>query len=491
MARLSQALCANCHAVPEPKVIAREFWPKLFGEMKGYMERQSMPFDGAALKELEAHYVAESPVGMKALRDDYTPGGLPFRKEIAGWPKESERPMITHVRATDLDQDGRADAVICENFDGRPGRVSWLRHRQGRWEERLLAFIEAPVRSFVFDHDGDGDLDLVIASMGIMEPNEQLIGSVIVLVNDGKMNFSPRVIAKGLARVTDVKPMDVDGDGDLDFLVAMFGWRFTGKLGWLETKADGTHELHTLLEANGAMRLAPVSLNGDGRPDFLCLFSQQHETMMAFTNEGGGQFSSRILDRAPTPSWGSSGFVPEDLDGDGDLDILLTNGDVMDTDGQPKPYHGIRWLENVGGFLGWMPHDILSYHNCYQALPIDLDGDGDLDIVASNLYYHWDVHEMPSLIWLENQGGMRFTPRRLAYTPTNLASFDIADFDGDGTLDILGGGMHLAGPLGRDARLTAWMGGAGTTDDRDQPRPVPGTELNKILLVPPGGEPPR
>ena len=47
-----------------------------------------------------------------------------------------------------------------------------------------------------------------------------------------------------------------------------------------------------------------VDLNKDGRPDFLALVSQHHETVVAFLNRGKGQFERRELFTAPHPHWG-------------------------------------------------------------------------------------------------------------------------------------------------------------------------------------------
>jgi hypothetical protein len=73
----------------------------------------------------------------------------------------------------------------------------------------------------------------------------------------------------------------------------------------------------------------PVAdLDGDGRPDFVALFSQEHETVVAFLNVGGLRFEPRVIYAAPHPAFGSSGSTG----GPGDRDVLLSNGDSTDTD---------------------------------------------------------------------------------------------------------------------------------------------------------------
>lgn len=80
------------------------------------------------------------------------------------------------------------------------------------------------------------------------------------------------------------------------------------------------------------------------------------------------------------PAFGYSGLTVVDIDADGDLDILTSNGDTMDA-GYPTPDHGVRWWENTGVYP-FEPHRIATMPGCYSAKPADLDGDGDLDIAA-------------------------------------------------------------------------------------------------------------
>jgi len=110
-------------------------------------------------------------------------------------------------------------------------------------------------------------------------------------------------------------------------------------------------------------------------------------------------------------------------------------------------------LDNRDGEL--VPHELFRMPGCYRAVAHDVNGDGHLDIVVSGLYFDWPEEDYPSLVWLENDGTAKFPPHTILYGPTNLATMDVGDLNHDGLPDILVGGMHLPGPLGRHARLTA------------------------------------
>lgn len=446
--------CGICHLVPPPSSIPKRSWPSIMDDMVTLTAQANLPMTQHEAIDILRYYQTFAPENMPAFEGKFEETGLKFTMQAVGIPPQRDRPTVTHVEVTDLDGDGIDDVVVCDNDNSQ---VSWLRYQSdGTWQETVLAKVDAPVHTKTFDSNGNGHLDIVIASMGYMHPNDRLTGSVILLENDGQQNFTSTTLISGLPRITDVQPGDFDNDGDIDYLLAMFGWRTTGGFAWLEMRSGGLQpQLHPIETINGAMLVEPVDFDGDGLLDFVGLVTQEHEALIAYRNRGVGFFPD-LIDRAPHPAFGSSGFQLVDLDGDGDLDILMSNGDYMDTDESTKPYHGVRWLENTGDFK-FVSHEIVSLPGCYRAIACDLDGDGDLDIVAASLFYGWEETPVPSLVWLENDGQQNFTARQIAFSPTNLATVDVGDFNGDGKLDIIAGGMHVAGPLGRVGRLTVWM----------------------------------
>ena len=435
--------------------MARHAWPNTLESMVKFTVAKKLPLSRTELEQIARYYVSQSPESLPIIADDLADCGLKFSKKAIGELEVHEKPQVTSVKLADVNADGQSELIVTDNLNES---ISELRRSEdGTWEERILAKGPAPVNSTAMDVDSDGDVDFGISLMGFMHPNDRMIGEFHLLINDGQGQFSRQVVLQGdVPRITDCAPGDFDGDGDIDIVLAMFGWRDTGEIGFLEQVAPLQFKHKTLLQVNGVMRVITTQLDDDPRPDFLALITQQHEVIARFLNVGKNQFRSEIISRANHPTFGSSSIFVEDLDQDGDEDILYTNGDMMDENPEPKPYHGVRWLENNRWkysvrYLTGMP-------GCYDAKPVDMDGDGDLDVVYSALYFQWKENDFPSLAWLENLGGFRkFTARKIAYSPSNLANIAVGDLSGDGKPDIVGGGMHVPGPADRAGRLTLWL----------------------------------
>ena len=76
-----------------------------------------------------------------------------------------------------------------------------------------------------------------------------------------------------------------------------FGWRSTGFIGLLANHtvdyAQPSFETTRLDERTGTIHVVPTDMNKDGRLDFVALISQQHETVVAYLNDGAGAFHAR------------------------------------------------------------------------------------------------------------------------------------------------------------------------------------------------------
>lgn len=431
-------------------------WPHALETMVSLIQEKNLPLTQAEMDQITSFYLRNAPESLpEVVDDDLKETGLKFTQKAIGELTVHIKPQITSVKLADIDGDGKShELIVTDNLNNS---VSWLRQVEGQWKESVLCSGDAPVNTTAMDIDGDGDTDFGISLMGFMHPNDELIGEFHLLINDGKGNYErKKILAGGVPRITDCAPGDYDGDGDIDIVLAMFGWRKTGQVAILEQTAPLVFKLKNIATINGLMRVIPAHLNDDKQIDFVALITQQHEMIVRFINQGNNQFQSQIIARANHPSFGSSSIHIADLDLDGDEDILYTNGDMMDESPTPKPYHGVRWLENDN--WNYKLHELAYMPGCYDAKPADMDGDGDLDIVYSALYFQWKEADFPSLAWLENVDGkfQKTIPRKIAYAPTNLANIAVGDLNGDGKVDIVGGGMHVPGPPDRAGRLTLW-----------------------------------
>jgi hypothetical protein len=248
--------------------------------------------------------------------------------------------------------------------------------------------------------------------------------------------------------VADVEAGDFDGDGRVDLVVAAFGWFRTGEIVLLLNRTDDwsrpQFERKVVDARPGAINVIPKDLDGDGKLDFVALLAQHFESVTAYLGDGRGGFRAQPLYAAPHPNWGSSGMELTDLDGDSDLDVLLTNGDMFDDD-ILKPYHGLQWLENEGR-LRFRPHPLAALPGAHRAVAADVDGDGDQDVVASaftGIASAGGGRPQPALVWLEQGKKGRFTRHTLAFGVPLHATVAAADVDDDGDIDVVTGLLTL------------------------------------------------
>lgn len=379
---------------------------------------------------------------------------IDFLVPVAIGMEFNDPPLIAHIQAVDLDHDGLLDVIVC---DDRGNFVSWIRQNPaGTFTEKILADgLIAPAHVEVIDFDGDGDKDLMVAVLGMLFPNNDKIGSVVILENDGQFNFTKRVVAEKIARVSDVRAGDLDNDGDMDLAVAQFGYD-DGETRWIENLGNWKFKSHILQYLSGPINVEIVDIDSDGDLDIISLVSQEWEEIYCFINDGKGNFKPNLLFGSSNQDYGSSGISLYDLDQDGDVDILYTNGDAFDyIPPQGRPWHGVQWLENKGN-LDFEFHRICSFTGATNVRAADIDNDGDIDLFAVSAFNIWDSPESYSFIWLENDGNMNFIKREITRNPTHLLVCEPGDFNNDGLIDVVTGGMHTYPPFDRMSRITLW-----------------------------------
>ena len=380
---------------------------------------------------------------------------IDFLDPVPVGQKFTEAPLISNIEAVDLDGDGLMDIIVC---DCKSNSINWIRQfPAGVYTETVLADgLNAPAHVQVIDFDKDGHKDILVAVLGLLFPSNDKIGSVVILQNDGTNHFIKHVVVDKIARVSDVRAGDLDGDGDLDLAVAQFGYD-DGETRWIENLGNWKFKSHILQNLSGPINVILDDIDKDGDLDIISLVSQEWEEIYCFINDGKGNFTPKLLYGSSNEDFGSSSIYICDLNKDGKDDILYTNGDAFDyIPPQGRPWHGVQWLENKGN-MNFEFHRICNFIGAYNARPVDIDNDGDLDIFCVSAFNLWDKPESQSFIWLENDGKMNFTLHNIANTPTHILTLEQGDFNNDGLMDFVTGDMHAYPPYDRMGRITLWM----------------------------------
>ncbi len=354
--------CGNCHEEPPADTFPRSAWKHEVERMYMFFNESGRPLRPPPLEQVVQYYEERAPLELPPANIQRADHRLPVRFApmdypcFAGPPTVSP-PHISNVNLVHLFDPKRLDVLACDMMGGAVLVLQPYLPQPG-W--RLL-YGKGPEKGFnpahteVVDLDGDGIQDILVANLGHFLPTDRRCGSVVWLRGLGEGRFEPVTLLKDKGRIADVQARDFNGDGKLDLIVACFGWNTIGEIYYLENRTKDWKKpdfaSHVLDERHGAIHVPIADLNGDGKPDFVALIAQESETVVAFLNEGGGHFRKETLYRAPHPGYGSSGIQLVDLNGDGKLDVLYTNGDTLDPPYLLKPYHGIQWLENTGNLI--------------------------------------------------------------------------------------------------------------------------------------------
>lgn len=286
----------------------------------------------------------------------------------------------------------------------------------------------------VGDVNGDGVLDLV--AMGFH-------GEVVIATGFGDGTFGNRISLpapdgfEGVVRTVDAG--DLDGDGDVDVAI---GWSNIppdsgGFITVLVNNGSGFDDRQDVLLDTQLTRtpfdLQICDVNSDGRDDIVCctnvLDILPQPASVTILRSLGPAAAGGIDFTAPQHIESSSlayNILAHDMDGDGDLDILMASRDGNTFSSYRNDGTGVFTLVTEIFFL-LLPHP-------YSIVAGDFDGDGIQDVVLGT----WMTK---SLILLTGDGNLGFAVGD--EIPVGVLGWGLmqriatTDMDGDGTLDIV------------------------------------------------------
>ena len=419
-------------------------------------------------------------------------------REIASWPEEDGYSgYVTYLAALDLDGDGDLD-VLSASSPGvwaNSGAIVWYQNLDGRGDfgARQLITTQTTGSNLVTvrDFDGDGDLDVVSTVAGTDDQTGKWEVRIAWFENaDGHGSFgAARVIGDPEIEYGAVTAADIDGDGDQDVVTTLLTPSWENVLAWYpNTDGRGRFGSIQIIKSDVSWQdsVTAADLDGDGDLDLLLGSHADDGKLILYENtDGRGTFGPRrtIVERGVEPlaadldgdadldllSFSNAGIawygntdgrgsfdatwwitspiqVPQsaylaDLDHDGDLDVLsaaVTTTYQLVGD-QISSTVEIAWYENRDGHGAFGRRQLISSGAAWQisAVPVDLDGDGDLDVLSASTAY-----QDHRISWYENIDGQgSFGPLRIISASTDrfrhAVSIAAADIDGDNDLDIL------------------------------------------------------
>ena len=264
---------------------------------------------------------------------------------------------------------------------------------------------------------------------------------LLLLAAPASAQFGPfQEVGIGLASARDVKVVDFDGDSVLDVLSADL---VTGQIVLYRGVGGGDFDTGRVLGGGpittgtrGPTVFAVGDLDGDGDPD-IAAQTDLGETV-ALRNLGAGTTGLPVpLDDVPgARSSFSLSISIEDMDGDGINDV------VMSTGGPSSGASGGTWVQRSSPSFTFTPRERLfpTVLPGGRASFGDIDGAGDADTLV--LY-----SESSDINWIRTDGVL---PRTVAINVTTgpggspLLDAELGDVDGDGDLDVVAVGSSFA-----------------------------------------------
>lgn len=316
------------------------------------------------------------------------------------------------VALGDLDGDGDLDAFVAnDHIPFSEANQVWFNDGNGHFTAGATLGTADGYAVALGDLDGDGDLDAIVAGV---------VPGQVWLNQGGAQGGTEGDFAAGVSFGSftsyGIALGDVDNDGDLDALVVG-----NSNQVWLNN-GDATFAAGPALPFQFSRSVVLADLDGDGWLDAIIADSAEGSNNRVWWNDGNwnpGPGSFTAGDLLPTTGLINSVAVAN-LDGDSQPDIFLAGSGP----------NQIFWNEGSRVFSTAGPLPVSD--NSWAVALADVDGDGRLDAVVGN------VHADPIRLW-RNEGGRIFTIGQEFGNESGLywsRGLGLADLNGDSAADL-------------------------------------------------------
>ena len=327
----------------------------------------------------------------------------------------------TWVAANDLDGDGLKDLLVLNRWDSSVSK--FFANQNGNYVGKTvrLPLVRSPIDIATADLNQDGIIDLVaVGNSTSSTTNSQ----ASIFYGTGRGFFSPRLDFPLDGSVREVEILDLDGDSDNDIAAPIQGDYLRI---FRNDQQAGFSVVDIPLENwPSNFRFGMGDLNGDQLPDFLTALSG-HKNYIQYKNLGDLNF---VQSNAIRIEEGVSKFDVADINGDGHADLAV-----------PDPENDVVWVLFGQGDLNFSVGQQLTSD---QSLPCeanfaDLDGDDDLDLLVTRRY-DFDDYLSPEHVIFKNNGFGQFEFDRSIQLEAAFGGFDqtvVIDVNEDSELDIV------------------------------------------------------
>ncbi len=443
---MAQVYCSSCHQFPDPKELTKDIWiNKIMPNMATRMGfKWGFPYKGLDVDEIKAIMDTGLFPDKPVISEEMMLRIVKYYENNS--PKKSEPQKRAIKPDTNLTlfayKSRKINAISNQNlllksFSDKSkilrsfeDKGTWIYDLKSQKNTFLSPIVASDAQSF--------NQNLYLLNLVKTQAYNIPKGCIYVFPwKNEQPEKTSKVLIDSLIRPVNMDIADINKDGKPDFIVCEFG-DYLGRL-TLHISENGAYKRIVLKDYPGAIKAKFTDINNDGKLDLVVLMTQAKEELLVYLDIAKLDKATEISIAKYPPNYGTNNMEIEDINKDGSLDIIVTNGDNADISSMLKSYHGLKIYlgDNKGNFkLAWF-YPVYGVSNVVIA---DFDSDGKKDMAVISHFPDFKNKNFENFLFFKNMGKTSFKPF-IFPKPINgrLLTIEKMDVDSDGDLDILVG----------------------------------------------------